>query len=154
MGILCLKKINIGNLVNGENEEIIQELGAILSINIDYIRKNNGAWLVNMKKESNYDNLSAEDQHNLDLQINEMIRTKYQFIHYNGLRESHLELYTHNYTINPFDNKVVIIDEAHNFVSRISNKLKRPESIAMRLYDYLMNAENCRIVLLTGNTNN
>ena len=25
---------------------------------------------------------------------------------------------------NPFDNKVVIIDEAHNFISRIANKLK------------------------------
>mgnify|MGYP001296600370 CR=1 FL=1 len=149
-GDSMFKKNQYWEFVNGENEEIIQELGAILSINIDYIRKNNGAWLVNMKKESNYDNLSAEDQHNLDLQINEMIRTKYQFIHYNGLRESHLELYTHNYTINPFDNRVVIIDEAHNFVSRISNKLKRPESIAMRLYNYLMNAENCRIVLLTG----
>ena len=29
-----------------------------------------------------------------------------------------------NTTINPFDNKVIIIDEAHNFVSRIVNKLK------------------------------
>ena len=27
-------------------------------------------------------------------------------------------------TSNPFDNKVIIIDEAHNFVSRIVNKLK------------------------------
>ena len=106
--------------------------------------------MVNVKKESNYDSLSPEDQHSLDLQINEMIRNKYQFINYNGLRESHLKQYTLDYTINPFDNKVIIIDEAHNFVSRISNKLKRPESIAMRLYNYLMNAENCRLVLLTG----
>ena len=149
-GDSMFKKNQYWEFVNGENEEVIQELGAILSINIDYIRKNKGAWLVNIKKQSNYDNLSSEDQHSLDLQINEMIRTKYQFIHYNGLRESHLELYTHDYKINPFDNKTVIIDEAHNFVSRISNKLKRPESIPMRLYNYLMSAENCRIVLLTG----
>ena len=30
---------------------------------------------------------------------------------------------SNGWTVNPFDNKVVIIDEAHNFVSRIVNKL-------------------------------
>ena len=149
-GDSIFKKNQFWEFIKAEKEEIIQELAAVLSINVDHIRKNNGAWLVNVKKESNYDSLSPEDQHSLDLQINEMIRNKYQFINYNGLRESHLKQYTLDYTINPFDNKVIIIDEAHNFVSRISNKLKRPESIAMRLYNYLMNAENCRLVLLTG----
>ena len=57
---------------------------------------------------------------------------------------------TNNGTINLFDNKVVIIDEAHNFVSRIVNKLKQPTSLAMRLYEYLLRAQNCRVVLLTG----
>ena len=149
-GDSIFKKNQFWEFIKADKEEIIQELAAVLSINVDHIRKNNGAWLVNVKKESNYDSLSPEDQHSLDLQINEMIRNKYQFINYNGLRESHLKQYTLDYTINPFDNKVIIIDEAHNFVSRISNKLKRPESIAMRLYNYLMNAENCRLVLLTG----
>ena len=149
-GDSIFKKNQFWEFIKTDKEEVIQELAAALSINIDHIRKNNGAWLVNVKKESNYETLSPEDKYSLDLQINEMIRTKYQFINYNGLRESHLELYTHDYTINPFDNKVIIIDEAHNFVSRISNKLKRPESIAMRLYNYLMSAENCRLVLLTG----
>ena len=44
----------------------------------------------------------------------------------------------------------MIIDEAHNFVSRIVNKLNKPNSLSMKLYDYLLSAENCRIVLLTG----
>ena len=57
---------------------------------------------------------------------------------------------TLDYSINPFDNKVVIVDEAHNLVSRIVNKMKRPESISMRLYEYLLSAQNCKIVLLTG----
>ena len=56
----------------------------------------------------------------------------------------------HN-TSNPFDNKVVIIDESHNFVSRIVNKLtKKKESLSMKLYELLLDAENCRIVFLTG----
>ena len=86
----------------------------------------------------------------LDSQINEMITSKYRFLKYNGLRNSHLKDLTRNYTINPFDNKVIIIDEAHNFVSRIVNKIQRPESLSMRLYEYLLSAENCKIVLLTG----
>ena len=47
---------------------------------------------------------------------------------------------------------MVIIDEAHNFVSRIVNKLgkKKEPSVFMQLYEYLMNAQNLRIVLLTG----
>ena len=34
-----------------------------------------------------------------------------------------------NYTINPFDNKVVIIDEAHNFISRIVNRIEKERPI-------------------------
>ena len=144
------KKKQYWEFVNADNEEIIQELAAVLSVNVDYIRKNKGGWLVNIKKESNFDELTPEDKQSLDLQINEMIRTKYQFMNYNGLRESHIKQFTLDYTVNPFDNKVIIIDEAHNFVSRIVNKLRRPESISMRLYNYLMSADNCRIILLTG----
>ena len=67
-----------------------------------------------------------------------------------GLRNDKLDQHTSNGEINLFDNKVVIIDEAHNFVSRIVNKMGKPESLNQRLYEYLMTAENCRIVLLTG----
>ena len=64
--------------------------------------------------------------------------------------KSHLRDLTQNGNINPFDNKVIIVDEAHNFVSRIVNKMGKPDSLNQRLYEYLMTAENCRIVLLTG----
>jgi hypothetical protein len=146
------KKKQYWEFITTTNEQMVEELSAILSIDIDYIRKNNGAWLVNIKKESNFDTLTPEDKYSLDLQINEMIRTKYQFINYNGLRNSHLAQLTLDYSINPFDNKTIIIDEAHNFVSRIVNKLKqkRKEALSIRLYEYLMSADNCRIIFLTG----
>jgi hypothetical protein len=79
-----------------------------------------------------------------------MIRSKYTDINYNGLNRKKLNLLTKNNTENPFHNSVVIIDEAHNFVSRIVNKMKEPNSISQILYENLMNAENARIVLLTG----
>merc|ERR1711907_289267 len=88
-----------------------------------------------------------------------MIVSKFRFINYNNPRiKDQLNTETLNHTKNLFDDKVVIIDEAHNFISRIVNNIgpdykrikkeERPSSINM--YDYLMKAENCRIVLLTG----
>ena len=53
----------------------------------------------------------------------------YKFINYNGLREKRLDEMTSGYTRNIFDNSVVIIDEAHNFISRIVNKLKKEKPI-------------------------
>ena len=65
-------------------------------------------------------------------------------------RLTHLESDSDNFTKNPFDNKIIIVDEAHNLVSRIVNKIKNKESLSYRIYDYLMSAQNCKIVLLTG----
>lgn len=132
------------------NPELANVLSKILSLSIDYINKQKGAWLVNITKDPNFGLLDAVAKMSVDNQINEMIRYKYRFINYNGLRSSHLRELSSNYSKNPFDNAVIIIDEAHNFVSRIVNKLKKPESLSMRLYDYISNAQNSKIVFLTG----
>ena len=79
-----------------------------------------------------------------------MIRAKYSFISYNGLRKSHLVDLSDDGKINPFSHKVVVIDEVHNFVSRIANKIGKEDSLSIKLYEYLMNAEDCRLVFLTG----
>jgi len=127
-------------------------LSKALSLSTDYIKKHKGAWLVNVTKVPNYGSLSTEDQKQLDEQLNEMIRTKYTDINYNGLNMKKLNMLSGDQTRNPFDNAVVVIDEAHNFVSRIVNKVKQNKSktIAFILYEYLMSAKNARIVLLSG----
>jgi hypothetical protein len=94
-----------------------------------------------------------------------MIRNKYSFINYNGLRRKKLADMTSDFERNIFDNAVVIIDEAHNFISRIVNKIKSEKnipvnkrgekehvhkSLSMILYEFLLRAQNCRVVLLTG----
>lgn len=137
-------------ITKDSNKSLIDTLSTVLNLSQDYIKKHGGAWLVNIKKKSNYSELTAPQKKSLDLQINEMITHRYRFINYNGLRKSHLRDLTQNGNINPFDNKVLIIDEAHNFVSRIVNKIKDPDSLSMQLYDYLLAAENCRIVFLSG----
>lgn len=144
------KKNQYWDFIEATDDNTIKQLSKILSLPYDYVQKNGGAWLVDLKKPTNYDTLGLDDRTKLDNQITQMIRFKYQFINYNGIRNESLDKLTNNDTINPFDNKVIVIDEAHNFVSRIVNKLKRPESISMRLYHYLMSASNCKIVLLSG----
>jgi hypothetical protein len=79
-----------------------------------------------------------------------MIRNKYVDLNYNGMNMRKMRELTDDFTINPFDHSVVLIDEAHNFVSRIVNKIKKKGSISYMLYDYLMKATDCRVVLLTG----
>ena len=139
------------------NPELLEPLSHSLNLTVKFIKDNGGAWFVNVKKkEANYDKLTTTKQVSLDKQLNEMIDSKYKFINYNGIRMSHLNILTENNTKNPFSNTVIIIDEAHNFVSRIVNKIERekkadaPQSLPTKLYNLLMTAENCKIVLLTG----
>ncbi len=130
--------------------EMMDALAEVLSLPIGFIKKHGGCWLINVKETPNYDSLSSAEKKILDEQLDAMILSKYKFINYNGLRAKSFYKETQEGTINPFDNKVIIIDEAHNFISRIVNKIKQPSSLSMQLYDYLLKATNCRIVLLSG----
>ena len=129
--------------------QMVSVLAQALTLSPEYIRTKKGAWMVDVSKPTNFAQLSSNDQKNVDEQINMMIRAKYLDINYNGLNEKKMEeLGSGNR--NPFDHSTVIIDEAHNLVSRIGNKLKSKKSIAYRIYQWLLNATDVRIVLLTG----
>lgn len=148
------------------NPEVVNTLSSVLNLSIEFINKKKGAWLVNTKEsESNYDGLSSQQKASLNQQLEEMIESKYHFIKYNGLRREKFRIMTDNFERNIFDDSVVIIDEAHNFVSRIVNKLKDEKEIktddrgrkvtvslflSLILYEMLLTAQNCKIVLLSG----
>ena len=152
-GDLMYKKNQYWEFIESRgNPELTRVLSQILMLTDDkFVRSNGGAWMVNVTKPSNYETeLTPSQRVRVDRQIDEMINTKYEFINYNGLRAEKLKSMTEGYTHNPFDNSVVIIDEAHNFVSRIVNKLKRTTSMAYRLYHFLLSAQNAKVVLLTG----
>ena len=150
-GDYLYKKNQFWEFINtNTHPQYVEYLSTLLKLPQEYINANGGAWFINVKKEPNYDSLDFEDQKKINAQLDKMINYKYQFISYNGLRSSHLNGMTNGGTINPFSNKVIIIDEAHNFISRIVNKLTRKTSLSMKLYNYLMDAENCKIILLTG----
>ena len=133
---------NAGDLVYKRNQfwewisleeypEALKPMSAVLNLPQEYIRKNGGAFFINVSKPSNYEELkkNSEDQKKLEDQLNQMIQQKYKFINYNGLRAQRLAEMTSNFTKNIFDNSVVVIDEAHNLISRIVNKLKKEKPI-------------------------
>ena len=149
-----------------QNPDALPVLSNVLGLPQEYIRRKKGAWFINVKKPANYAELAPVDQKSLDDQLDEMINNKYSFINYNGLRTKRLQELTDGFTKNLFDDCVVVIDEAHNLISRIVNKLKKepqveedaitgerkvpPKYLSTKLYEYLLNAKNARIILLTG----
>ena len=152
-GDLMYRKTQYWEFVNIKDKpELIEPLSSTLNLTTKFIKDNNVVWFVNIKeKKSNYNLLNVEEKNSLDKQLDEMIKNKFKFINYNGIRNSHLNALTLNNTINPFSNSVIIIDEAHNFVSRIVNQINNKRKGRMYLlYDLIMKANNAKIVLLTG----
>jgi superfamily II DNA or RNA helicase len=92
-----------------------------------------------------YNSVDAKDakyKADIDVAINHIIRNRYTFINYNGLSEKMVkELGT-----KPFDNSFIIIDEIHNFISRIVNGSR----LAKAIYNHLMNAKGLKLILLSG----
>lgn len=145
--------------------ELATTAARLMDIPSEILRKHKGVFLIDSHLPSNYDSLSDSDRVKLEAQLEGMIRKKYEFINYNGLRADKLKALTKDFTENIFDNSIVIIDEAHNLVSRIVNKLKKePDSnetsrgektrlatnLSVKLYEMLLGAKNARIVLLSG----
>ena len=125
-GDLMYKKDQFWEFIPAQpNSEIARILSSILNLPMEYIKKKKGAWFVNITKPSNYAELTPIQASSLEDQLDAMIESKYMFINYNGLRAKRLEELTSGFTRNLFDNSVVIIDEAHNLVSRIVNKIKK-----------------------------
>ena len=80
----------------------IQILSKILSLPEEYVRKHKGAWMVNIKKSSNFNDLGDDDKKSLNQQLDEMIRSKYIHYNYNGLNTRIINQMTDNLKKNPF----------------------------------------------------
>jgi hypothetical protein len=138
-----------------EKKKAFTELAGIQKASIDlnkFIKEKKGLWFIKEGKTPNYKDLSPKEQEDINRQIEIMIPAKYFFMNYNGIT---MKSWNANYKLtpdtNPFDNSTVIIDEVHNFIGSVLNKLNvGKKSISTELYEHMMDAENCRIILLTG----
>jgi len=93
-------------------------------------------------EKTRYSSLKTDDKTLVDATIGHIIRNRYTFINYNGLTEKLIK----SLGKNPFDNCFVIIDEIHNFISRIVNGSR----LARNIYNHLMTAKDIKLVLLSG----
>ncbi len=137
------------------------------------------------------DDLTLVEREFVIQEINYLIRTKYNFIHYNPFpkvkssvisefqneesdededlrlldKEEKKNIETHNLRIvkdlekrlkfnrknfnidSPFYGECIIIDEVHNFVRQILNPSSKPSKV---FYDWIINAENVKLVFLSG----
>jgi hypothetical protein len=135
--------------VENGNVAVIHEKARELRVSTNIIKRNGGIWYGVPGKPSNFQTLSEEHRQQLSRQMHNMIDNGYTFIHYNGITAKKLSSMMDDMkTENIFDNKVVIIDEVHNFISRVLGG--KNNSTTVRLYQMLMDAKNARLILLSG----
>jgi hypothetical protein len=89
-----------------------------------------------------YSSLSTEEKTKINDMIVHIIRNRYTFISYNGLTQK----LVNEIAKTGFNNSFVVIDEVHNFISRVVNGSK----LARGVYNALMAAKDCKLVLLSG----
>jgi len=86
--------------------------------------------------------VSTDEEEFIELIISHIIKNRYRFISYNGLTKKLVnELGKHG-----FDNSIVVIDEVHNFASRIVNG----SILSQDIYSKIMDAKDCKVILLSG----
>ena len=120
-----------------------------LGISDDFLRSQGRYFVTVPDRATNYNALPLDIRKGIDAQISDLINSRYTFINYNGLNSDSVKLLVPEddpATSKTFNDSVVIIDEAHNFVSRVINK----SEIARRVYDAIYYAQKCKVVMLSG----
>ena len=119
-----------------------------------YIRDVGHIWMVDKNLPNNWDTLKYSNKVSIKEQIKFMIKLKYTFISYNGMNlNKYKKMIDTNGGNNPFNNSVIVIDEAHNYSSRVINNIQKEdknESVSVKMYRDIVNAENCKVIALTG----
>lgn len=124
----------------------LNKLKRLTIIDDSIIKKHKGLWYAVEGKASNFKNLGDVQKEQIMNQLNNIVKKKYNILHYNGINTKKLNDLTSDNTINPFDNNIIIIDEVHNFISRVING----SNIAEKIYTLLMEAKNCKLLCLSG----
>jgi len=146
-----LKKTWTQIKVNKKSVEMMKELSDKYAIAEKFVKKNGLAWIPLYKGDIDGAEVVIEKikynsdtryRAELDVSINHILRNRYTFINYNGLTEKMIK----ELGAKPFDNAFIIIDEIHNFISRIVNGSRLAKSI----YIHMMNAKGTKLILLSG----
>ena len=136
-----------------ESKKLIKSIISLTGFSLRELRKLKRVYLVDKdREEPNFDTFPRSKQIEISKQIELLISKKFHFINYNGITEKKwLSTYQRNQSMNPFNRSVIVIDEGHNFVSRIINKLNAKQtSVSTMIYEAIMSADDCNVVVLSG----
>ena len=144
---LNLKKSWTQIKINKSNKKSLEILFDKYSISPTIIKKDGIIWVPLYENDIPAsiiikNKIDDEDKLLVSITTSNIIKNRYTFISYNGLSKKLIESLGET----PFDNSFVIIDEAHNFISRVVNG----SILARSIYSHLMNAKNMKIILLSG----
>ena len=117
-----------------------------LGISDGFLDRNRTFFTTVSGETPNYSTLPKTAQEIIGKQIEDIINQRFTFIRYNGLSSANIGKYVPADGSNPYNDSVVIVDEVHNMISRVSNK----SDITRPLYDLIYNATNCKVVALSG----
>ena len=150
-----LKKTWTQIKVNKKSPEMMKDLKEKYAIADKFVKKDGLAWVPLYKEDiegaeiviekTRYNSSDPKDARHravIDTYINHILRNRYTFINYNGLTEKMIK----ELGARPFDNAFIIIDEIHNFISRIVNGSR----LAKAVYIHMMNAKGTKMILLSG----
>ncbi len=136
--------------IDPKNKDVIQIL--LNKYAISGIKKDGMVWVplyendipeaVIVTNGKAYKNMSSDEKQRIDDTIINIIRNRYTFISYNGLTQKNVK----EIIDKGFDDCFIIIDEIHNFISRVVNGSRLIRSV----YNSMMMAKNCKLVLLSG----
>lgn len=128
------------------NNEEDKEAGKALGISDSYLDKHLRYFVTVPHQEANFRSLPREQQKGIEDQIDDIIHQRFTFINYNGISSANVDKVLPPDQPHMFDNSVVIIDEAHNFIGSVLNE----RQIKQKLYDMMYHAKNLKIVCLSG----
>jgi hypothetical protein len=107
----------------------------------------NGKYFVTIPNlPSNWKDLDTKTRKQISEQISDTIDKRFHFINYNGINKSNFDTIFPPDQPNMFDDSVIIIDEAHNFIGNVLNE----SELKMKMYDMMYHAKNTKVVLLSG----
>ena len=118
----------------------------MMGITDGFLDRNNRFFTTVPEQNPNFDDLPKSEQDVIRAQIEDILNQRFTFVNYNGLTRANVKEMVPEEGPNPFEDKVVVIDEVHNFISRIADK----DGVISPVYQALYRAKRCKIVALSG----
>jgi superfamily II DNA or RNA helicase len=141
-----LKKVVVmlpATLLNNFYEEVYK-FGNEFYVKQRHWTNDGTSWTSRDGEPANYSSLSHGDKSAIDKMIKTHIDKRITFIKFNGLSINKMKAMLQNENV--FANKVVIIDEVQNFISRVVGG----SGVCKHLYKMIMDATNMKLVCLSG----